>query len=408
MPRFSYTAYDHLGARTAGEISADTRELALEALSRQGRFPLELVEGGAVAAPRWWEREVFAPGQLSRRNLALLTRELATLVKAELPVDEALRIVSLQPLMGTRARGVVAAVLARVLDGASLSEALQGQKQALPEFYWRIIHAGETSGTLGQALDELATFLERSAEFRAKVASALVYPVTLLIAAVAALAVILMILVPTIAPMFKDAGRDPPAVIQVLIGIEEFIAGHWLLVLLALAALIAGAIVISRNEQWRVARDRAFMRVPLLSGLIENGETAVLARTLGTMVKNGVPLLQALEVTGDSLSNRAMAGAVHACAAQMREGGTLVGSLVRAGVFPELSLRLIAVGEQSGQLETMLARVAEIYEAALQRQLQRITSLLTPILTVCIGLVVGGLLLSVMGAIVSVNDLALQ
>ena len=157
MPRFSYTAYDHLGARTAGEISADTRELALEALSRQGRFPLELVEGGAVAAPRWWEREVFAPGQLSRRNLALLTRELATLVKAELPIDEALRIVSLQPLMGMRARGVVASVLARVLDGASLSEALQGQKQALPEFYWRIIHAGETSGTLGQALDELAT-----------------------------------------------------------------------------------------------------------------------------------------------------------------------------------------------------------------------------------------------------------
>jgi general secretion pathway protein F len=115
-----------------------------------------------------------------------------------------------------------------------------------------------------------------------------------------------------------------------------------------------------------------------------------------------------LEVTGNSLSNRAVAQAVHTCAAQMREGGTLVGSLVRAGVFPELSLRLIAVGEQSGQLETMLARVAEIYEAALQRQLQRITSLLTPILTVCIGLVVGGLLLSVMGAIVSVNDLALQ
>jgi len=408
MPRFSYTAYDHRGARTAGEISADTRESALEALSRQGHFPLELVEGGAVAAPSWWKRDVFAPGQLSRRNLALLTRELATLIKAELPIDEALRIVSLQPLMGPRARGVIAAVLARVRDGASLSEALQSQKHALPEFYWRIIHAGETGGSLGQALDELATFLERSAEFRAKVASALVYPVTLLIAAGVALAVILMILVPTIAPMFKDAGRDPPAAIQVLISIQEFMAAHWLLLLLALAALVAGITATARNERWRVARDRAFMRIPLLSGLIENGETAVLARTLGTLVRNGVPLLQALEVTGDSLSNRAMAGAVHACAAQMREGGTLVGSLVRAGVFPELSLRLIAVGEQSGQLETMLARIAEIYEAALQRQLQRITSLLTPILTICIGLVVGGLLLSVMGAIVSVNDLALQ
>jgi general secretion pathway protein F len=408
MPRYSYTAYDDRGTRTAGEVDAETRESALETLSRQGRFPLDLVEGGAPLAQRWWEREVFAPRQLSRRNLALLTRELATLVKAELPVDEALRIVSLQPLMGMRARSAVAAVLARVLDGASLSEALQGQKDALPEFYWRIIHAGETSGTLGQALDELATFLERSAEFRAKVASALVYPATLLVAAGAALAIILMILVPTVAPLFKDAGRDPPAVIQVLIDVQEFLSSHWLLVMVALGALIAGAIAASRNERWRIARDRAFMRVPLLSGLIENGETATLARTLGTMVKNGVPLLQALEVSGNALSNRAMAAAVHACAAQMREGGTLVGSLVRTGMFPELSLRLIAVGEQSGQLETMLARVAEIYEAALQRQLQRVTSLMTPILTVCIGLVVGGLLLSVMGAIVSVNDLALQ
>lgn len=408
MPRYSYTAYDDRGARMAGVIDAETRESALEVLSRQGRFPLELVEGGLAPAPRWWEREVFAPGHLSRRNLALLTRELATLVKAELPVDEALRIVSLQPLMGVRARGAVGSVLARVLDGASLSEALQGQRDALPEFYWRIIHAGETSGTLGQALDELATFLERSAELRAKVASALVYPATLLVAAGAALAIVLMILVPTIAPMFKDAGRDPPPVIQVLIDIQEFMVGHWLLLLIALGALIVGAVVASRHERWRLARDRALMRVPLLSGLIVNGETATLARTLGTMVKNGVPLLQALEVTGNSLSNRAMAEAVHACTAQMREGGTLVGSLVRAGRFPELSLRLIAVGEQSGQLETMLARIAEIYEAALQRQLQRATSLMTPILTLCIGLVVGGLLLSVMSAIVSVNDLALQ
>jgi general secretion pathway protein F len=408
MPKFSYKAYDGRGARSTGEIDAETRELALEALSRQGRFPLELVQGGTASAQRWWEREILTSGQLSRRNLALLTRELATLVKAELPVDEALRIVSLQPLMGMRARAVIAAVLARVLDGASLSEALHSQGSALPDFYWRIVHAGETGGALGQALDDLAVFLERSAEFRAKIGSALVYPGMLLAAAGAALAIILMILVPTIAPMFKDAGRDPPAVIQMLIDIQEAIVGYWPLVLAGLGAMAAGIITLSRNPRWRLARDRALMRIPLLSGLIESGETATLARTLGTMVRNGVPMLQALEVAGNALGNRAMANAVHTCAMQMREGGTLVGSLVRSGVFPELSMRLIAVGEQSGQLETMLARVAEIYESALQRQLQRVTTLLTPILTLGNGFVVGGLLLSVMGAIVSVNDLALQ
>ena len=282
------------------------------------------------------------------------------------------------------------------------------QKQALPEFYWRIIHAGETSGTLGQALDELATFLERSAEFRAKVASALVYPVTLLIAAGAALAIILMILVPTIAPMFKDAGRDPPAVIQVLIGIEEFIAAHWLLVLIALAALVAGAIALSRNERWRVARDRAFMRVPLLSGPDRerrDGNPGTHARHHGQERRAAAAGPRGHRQFAEQPRRRPGGAHLRRADARGRHAGRIAGAGRRV---PRAVARLIAVGEQSGQLETMLARVAEIYEAALQRQLQRITSLLTPILTVCIGLVVGGLLLSVMGAIVSVNDLALQ
>ena len=155
-------------------------------------------------------------------------------------------------------------------------------------------------------------------------------------------------------------------------------------------------------------RDRVVLRLPLISGLVENGQTAVFARTLGTMIKSGVPMLRALAVAADALRNRAMSGAVHACATDMREGGGLVGSLGKSGLFPELSLRLIGVGEQSGQLDTMLGRVADIYEAALQRQLDRVTSLLTPILTIVIGVVVGGLILSVIGAIVSVNELALQ
>jgi general secretion pathway protein F len=408
MPRYSYKAYDDKGGRLVGEIESDTREAALEALVRQGRYALELVEGGAALPVAWWQRDVFGSRRLSQQNIVLLTRELATLIKAELPIDEALRIVVLQPLISVRTRQVVAAVLARVLDGASLSEALSAQQGAFPEYYWRIVHAGEASGTLGPALDDLAHLLERAREFRARVVSALIYPATLLLAAGAALVIVLTILVPTIAPMFKEAGKEPPALIGGLIDTQEFLSQHWFATLLATGFIIAGTISLFRRETWRLSRDRLLLRVPLFAGLIENGQTAVFARTLGTMIKSGVPMLSALSVAGDALRNRALSRAVHACAADMREGGGLVGSLGKSGLFPELSLRLIGVGEQSGQLDTMLTRVADIYEAALQRQLDRVTSLLTPFLTIVIGVVIGGLILSVIGAIVSVNELAVQ
>jgi general secretion pathway protein F len=409
MPRYSYKAYDAKGGRLVGEIESETREAALEALVRQGRYALELVEGGGSAPSLpWWQREVFSSRRLSPQNITLFTRELATLIKAELPIDEALRIVVLQPLISARTRQTVAAVLARVLDGDSLSEGLSAQKGAFPEYYWRIVHAGEASGTLGPALEDLAHLLDRSMEFRTRIVSALVYPATLLFAAGAALTIVMTILIPTIAPMFKEAGKEPPALIGSLIGLQDFLSEHWLATLLLGALGVAALIALFRQDAWRLMRDRVVLRLPLISGLVENGQTAVFARTLGTMIKSGVPMLRALAVAGDALRNRAMSGAVHACATEMREGGGLVGALGKSGLFPELSLRLISVGEQSGQLDTMLGRVADIYEAALQRQLDRVTSLLTPILTIVIGGVVGGLILSVIGAIVSVNELALQ
>jgi general secretion pathway protein F len=410
MPRYSYKAYDAKGGRLTGEIESETREAALEALVRQGRYALELVEGGGGSAPSlpWWQQEVFSSRRLSQQNITLFTRELATLIKAELPIDESLRIVVLQPLISARTRQTVAAVLARVLDGASLSEAMSAQEGAFPEYFWRIVHAGEASGTLGAALEDLAHLLDRSMEFRSRVVSALVYPATLLFAAGAALTIVMTILIPTIAPMFKEAGKEPPALIGSLIALQDFLSEHWFATLLVAALAIAAVMALFRQDAWRLMRDRMVLRLPLISGLVENGQTAVFARTLGTMIKSGVPMLRALAVAGDALRNRAMSGAVHACATEMREGGGLVGVLGKSKLFPELSLRLISVGEQSGQLDTMLGRVADIYEAALQRQLDRVTSLLTPILTIVIGVVVGGLILSVIGAIVSVNELALQ
>jgi general secretion pathway protein F len=408
MPRFSYTAYDDRGARAFGVIEAETREAAVEALFRQGRYPLEMVEGGRTPAPRWWERELFVSGGSLGRGLALLTRELATLVKADLPVDEALRVAHVQPLMPGRVRQTIASVLGRVLEGASLSEAFQAEGRAFPSYYVHVVRAGEAAGTLGQTLDELAAFLERSAEFRARVGSALLYPALLMAAAVAAVVVIMTVLIPTIAPLFTDAGVEPPFIISFLLGVQGTLTSHWPLALSTMIAVAVGLLALSRSARWRLWGDRQLLRLPLVAGLVENGQTAILTRTLATLLRNGVPMLQALQIAGDVLSNRVMAAALRECAGEVKEGATLSGALGRSGIFPELALRLTAVGEQTGQLDTMLDRVGSIYELALQRQLGRLTSLLTPVLTLTMGLLVGGLLLSVMGAIASVNELALR
>ena len=408
MPRFSYTAYDEKGARAAGAIDAETREAAVEALFRQGRYPLELVEGSRPPPPRWWERELTLSRGLSRRGLALLTRELATLVKAELPVDEALRIAHVQPLMPARVRSVIAGALARVLEGASLSEALAGEGGAFPAFYVHIVRAGEAAGTLGETLGELAGFLERSAEFRSRIGSALVYPALLMVAAAAALAVVMTVLIPAIAPLFRDAGVAPPFIIGLLLDLQQALAAHWAAALAILAAATVGLAALTRSEAWRRWRDRRLLRLPLVSGLIRSGQTAVMTRTLGTLIRNGVPMLQALQIAADVLSNRAMAAAVRDSAAAVQQGATLTAALSRSGAVPELALRLTGVGEQTGQLDTMLERAGSIYEQALQQQLGRLSNLIAPLLTVAIGVLVGGLLLSVMGAIVGVNELALR
>jgi len=409
MTRYAYIAYDAAGARVSGSLEADTREGALAALNRQGFLPLELTEGGAAAPTQpWWQRDLLGNRGLSHRNLALITRELATLLEADLSIDETLRIVALQPLMGARARQILEAVLDAVMGGASLSQALAAQRGVFPEYYWRIVQSGEASGSLSRALGELAAFLERQGEFRARIGTALLYPSILLVAAGLALVVILTVLVPTIAPLFKDAGAAPPFLIQLMIDVQQGALAHWPLVLAGTSALIVGGLWALRRPEARLARDRLLLRLPLVAALIQNEQTATFSRTLGTLLHNNVPVLQALTIASNVLSNQVMARAVQAAAQTMKEGATLTAPLAQSGVFPELAIRLYKVGEQTGDLSVMLGRVANIYEAAVSRQLLRLTSILTPLLTLLFGGLVGGLLVSVMGAIVGLNDLALR
>ncbi len=408
MPRYRYRAYDQHGVLTQGQIETRSREMALTLLHQRGHHPLEVTEDIPAPQLRWWEREVFGSGAISVAGLALLTRELATLIKADLPLDESLRIVSLQPLIPGKIRRATIALLEAVRGGESLSGALAARGREFPEYYWRLVQAGEASGTLGDVLEDISIFLERSSDVRSQVGSALLYPAVLLLAAGAALTIIMTVLLPTVVPLFKDAGASPPATLLFLVNMQEAVQRNWLIVLIAIGgAIVAGAVAL-RNQGLRLVLDRWVLKLPIIGRLVSARETARFSRTLATLTRNGVPMLEAVRISGSVLQNRAFAVAVAAAGEGLKEGDMLSTPLVQSGLFSELALRLITVGEQTGQLDAMLMRVATVFETALQRQLARLMSLLTPILTLLIGGLVGGLILSVMNAILSVNDLAFQ
>lgn len=408
MPRYVYSAYDQHGVLKRGSLETQSREAAIESLRRQGQFPLDIAEGDTKSTKRWWEREVFGTGQLSLSELSLFTHELASLIKADLPLDEALRIVSLQPLMSAKIKRVSQSVLDSVREGNSLSGALADTGTDFPEYYWRLVQAGEASGSVGDVLEDISGFLERSGEVRGQIGSALIYPMILMVAAGGALTVIVTVLLPTILPLFKDAGATLPPTLKFLVDTQALLTQYWFVLPLILAALVVGIITASQNESVRLMYHRAQLRLPIVGGIVANRETARFARTLATLTRNGVPMLDAVRLSGSIQRNLAFTAAMTSAADSLREGGSLAAPLLKSGLFSELSMRLITVGEQTGQLEPMLMRIATIYEKMLQRQLLRLTSLITPVLTLIIGGVVGGLIISVMSAILSVNELAFK
>ncbi len=408
MPRYVYRAYDQRGVLKQGTLDTQSREAAIDALHRQGHYPLDVTEGGAAPTQRWWEREVFGGDRLSLQGLSLFTHELASLVKADLPLDEALRIVSLQPLMSAKIRRVTQNVLDGVREGNSLSAALAGSGADFPEYYWRLVQAGEAGGSIGDVLEDISAFLERSIEVRGQIGSALIYPAILLAGAGAALVIIMAVLLPTLLPLFKGADAALPPTIKYLVNIQAALEQNWIAIPIVFAGIMAAAIAIRQYEPFRLMYHRALLRLPVAGGIVANRETARFARTLATLSRNGVAMLDAVRLSGSVLRNRAFAAAISAAGDSLQEGSTISAPLLQSGLFSELSLRLIAVGEQAGQLDAMLMRVAIIYETMVQRQLTRLTSLITPVLTLLIGGLVGGLILSVMSAILSVNTLAFE
>jgi general secretion pathway protein F len=403
MPTFSYRAYGGRGEFAEGRIDAASPDAANEMLWAQGLTPFQMQTADA-GAERWWQREVFGGGRSSPAQIASFTRDFATLNSAEIPLDDALRILVAQA--PSRAmRTVISSLLADVLDGSHLSDAMHKHPQVFTTEHVSAVRSGEVGGTLSQVLEEMAELLERRMEIRNRIRSALVYPAILVAFAIVTVGLIVAVLVPSIAPIFAEGGRQMPAVIGFVLAVQA----HWTgiaAVLLILATAATSALVIAlRRPPARVAIDRFKLRPPLFGAFILQRETARFARSLGTLLRAGVPLLQASTSARAVIGNRHIGAGVDRALDAVREGSSLHRALERHVELPAVALSMISVGEEAGKLDRMLLRMAAMFEQQTQRTVDRFMTILTPALTLTIAFLVGGLILSVMNAILSINEL---
>jgi general secretion pathway protein F len=407
---FRYEALTAAGDRTAGEIEGVSRAAVIAKLQDSGYLPIGADEIRTGNLRRWLGRELFEGGgaRLAGRHLAVATQELATLLKAGLPLDRALDML-VELAEAKRVRTVFAAVLEQVRGGASLADAMHAQGTAFPPLYVTMVRAGERGGALDATLARLADFLAKSHATREAVKSALVYPAILVVVAGLSLVIVLTVVLPQFKPLFHDAGAALPLPTQIVMAVGDVVQDVWWIALLAIAAASLGfrralATIPSFALSWHRL---LLFRVPLVRTLIAKTETARFARTLGTLAANGVTLPSALTLSRETIANRAMAGAVDDVVTRLKEGEGLAAPLAGTGVFPRLATQLMRVGEETGRLDEMLLNVADIFDREVQRTIERMLVLLTPALTIGLGMMIAGIIASVLLAILSVNDLAL-
>jgi general secretion pathway protein F len=404
---YHYIAYTREGALAEGRLQAASLDEAAEMLWERGLTPFETRRDGERGLHSWSRLELLAPRKPSRRDVAHFTREFATLAQSGIPLDDALRIVSEQSDTA-RMRPVIASLLEAVLDGAHLSDAMARHPEAFQGDYVNMARAGEASGEMARVFGELADLLERRLDLAGKVTSALVYPSVLIVMALASITVVIGVLVPHLAPIFAESGRPMPAMVDLVVRMRE----AWPLLLtvgalMILAALAIGATV-SRSPHLRRAVDRLLLGLPLAGRLSAEQNFGRFSRTLGSLLRTGVPMLPALASAHSAVRNRHIRLGLESALETVREGQSLGRALSKGAGIPRVAVRMITVGEETGKLDEMLLRTAVVLEQQAHRRIERLLTLLTPALTIAIAGLVGGLMLSVMNAILSVNELTLQ
>jgi general secretion pathway protein F len=404
MSGFEYSALDAAGRETRGVVEADTERHARALLRERGLAPLAVEGIRAAAAARSGLRERFSRPGLSRKGLALLTRQFATLVRAGLTLEECLNVL-IEQSESAGAKRLLAAVRARILEGQSLSRGLADYPGSFPQIYRAMVEAGEQSGKLGDVLERLADYTENREALRDKVVIAFIYPALVTLVALAVVGLLLVYVVPQVTRVFANLGQTLPLATRILIAISDFVRASGAVWLVGLVVALVAANLSLRDPARRHRWHRWLLRVPLAGRLIRGVNAARFADTLGILTASGVPLLNSLQSAAAVLTNLPMRAAVDEAVRRVREGGALAPALGAAKLFPPLVIHLIASGEATGRLDTMLARAAEAQSRELENWIRGLTALLEPLLILAMGMVVLFVVVAILLPIFEMNQL---
>ncbi|WP_374525361.1 type II secretion system inner membrane protein GspF [Sphingopyxis sp.] len=403
MPDYRYVAIDPQGRERKGRLTAANDDAARAGLIAR-KFHIVAVEEAGAKPAAGRSLLAFRRNKLSSKELALFTRQLATLVEVA-PLEEALRTLTRQS-EAESARAVIGDVHAGLLEGRRLADAMARQPDSFPPLYRAMVAAGETTGSLTTILARLADLLERQAEVQGKLIAALAYPVVLAFVAIGVVAALMIFVVPRVVEQFDDVGQQLPFLTRAVIAISGFAANWWWLALLLIAAAVFGWVSAMRRPGFKAAVDARLLRLPLIGRLLRDLYAARFARTLSTMVSSRLPLVEGLRLTVPTIRNGALAAATAAIVDQVRAGGSLSAALRDAGVFPPLLVYMTASGESAGRLEQMLERAADYLEREFDRFTAASMALLEPVIIVVMGSCVALIILSILLPILQLQNLA--
>jgi general secretion pathway protein F len=405
---YSYRATTAEGRIIEGTMDADGESAVVASLRSQGYIPLFVGAGKAGKKRRAvslrlpdltaWRHRVKG------RDLMIFTRELATLLHAGMPLDR-----SLQSLAGLteneQLKQVLANVLSQVQQGKSLSRALSEHPRVFPPLYINMVRAGEAGGIMESVLERLADYLENSEKARDEIRSAMTYPLILAFVGGASIVVLLTFVLPKFATVFNDLGATMPTSTRFVMAVSHGLQAYWWVGVLLIVTAFFGFRRYTSTSGGRVRVDRLKLTVPLFGELIRKVQVARFARTLGTMLKGGVPLIQSLEIVRAIVNNTVIVQALAAVQRDVSEGKGLAQPLERTGVFPALSLQMVAVGEETGRLDDMLIVVSDHYDRDVTNTVARLMSMLEPAMLLIMGLVTGFIVIAMLSAVFSVNEM---
>ena len=406
MPVFHYKAASADGEALEGDMEARAQAAVVERLQAMGYIPIQVEEARSDAAANNTSFGWLRSDRVSQAEIGVFTREIAILLHAGLPLDRALEIlVALSE--NDKVRRLLTQVRDDVRGGAALSAAMEAQKGVFSRFYLNMVRAGEAGGALGAVLMRITEFMERAKALKETVTSALIYPAILVVVAVSSVMLLLIFVIPQFSLMFQQSGKALPLPTQIVIAAGSFLRRDWWMLLIGALAVYALLRQQLGNPQSRYRWDGWFLRLPLVGDLVAKIEVARFSRSLGTLLGNGVPLLNALFIVKETLDNSVMAEGLDGVAIQLKQGLGLGKPMMETSLFPKLAVHMVMVGEETGQLEKMLLRVADVYDNEVQTTVKRMLGLLEPALILGLGLLIGGIIMSILLAILSVNDLAM-